>query len=327
MLRHALLPKSTHNFTLKIVALFIATVLWGFVASQRRGNSSDIVFTLPVILKNIPVHLQVLNSNVESASVLINLAPGSSSSINPALFQLIVNLKDSQRGPTDKHLSPSNLVYNNQPLSKDMRVSRINPNRIRIQLAESIEHLVKISPRLSGTPAKGFSIISTHLEPPEIVLSGPRSILEKITRVFTIPINISNLSDNKETNFELQLPQYVRLSQNAPQKFQARIIISESPIRRLKLDIPVVFENARPNFQYQHSVNKVNAYLLGTENNFEKWNQKNIHAVLDLSPYKPGDYRGLKPLVQLPANIRVLEQWPIVDLFVINRTTNNSDDK
>ena len=320
-------PLSIRNVTLKLVALLIASVLWGFVVSQQRGQSSDIVFTSSVVLKNIPEELQVLSSNVQSASVLINLAPGLAGSINPALFQIIVDLNQSERGFLDRHITPQSLVYNNNPLPKDIRVLRITPNRIRVRLAESIEHLVKISPRLSGTPAKGFTVISTKLKPETITLSGPRSTLEKLNQVFTLPININNLTDHNDTDVELQLPQYVRLAKEAPQTIRVRVLISEKPIRRLELAIPVVFDNNDPDLQYKYSINQVNAYLMGTENAFENWDSSKVYAVLDLKSYQPGDYRGLKPSIQLPNNISVLEQWPIVDLFVINRSTSNSKNK
>ena len=312
-------PLITYNFTLKLAALLIATVLWGFVASQRRGQTSDIVFTSSVVLKNIPEHLQVLDSNVQTASVLLNVEPNLAGSVNPALFQLVINLQDASRGSSEKHLAPSSLVYNNQSLPKEMRVLRINPNRVRILLAESIDREVEISPQLSGNPAEGFSITSIQIEPRKVSLSGPRSTLEKFHRVHTLPINVEKLSENKELNTELQLPQYVRLAKDAPETFQARILVSERPKRELVLNIPVVFENARTQLQYQHSVNKVNAYLLGPEKLLKNLTLSKIYAVLDLSSYTPGDYRGLKPQVQLPEGIRVLEQWPIVDLFVIKR--------
>jgi len=82
-------------------------------------------------------------------------------------------------------------------------------------------------------------------------------------------------------------------------------------------DIPVIVENAKN--VYKISTNSVNVYLEGPEEAMQKLTKQNVFAVMDLKKYPPGDYRGQAPKVVVPDNVKVIEQWPIIDLFVINR--------
>lgn len=109
----------------------------------------------------------------------------------------------------------------------------------------------------------------------------------------------------------------MRLSDTKKNFFKALIKVSDNPSRVLFLDIPVVFENASN--VYQASISKLNVHLEGPRAVMEELSNEKLFAVVDLSKFPPGDYRGLTPEVQLPEGAKVLEQWPILDLFVVNR--------
>ncbi len=99
--------------------------------------------------------------------------------------------------------------------------------------------------------------------------------------------------------------------------FHAVIKVSQNVSRLVVREIPVEVKNARNS--YRLSTRRVNAFLEGPEDILSTLNQKNVSAVLDLSKYPPGDYRGQTPRVVLPDTVKVLEQWPIVDLFVLKK--------
>jgi hypothetical protein len=56
----------THNLSLKVFSLILAVMMWGFVASQRRGESTEFKFTSPLVLKNIPPELEVTSAIQDS---------------------------------------------------------------------------------------------------------------------------------------------------------------------------------------------------------------------------------------------------------------------
>ena len=61
----------TRNLSLKAFALVLAVLMWGFVASQKRGETTEIKFTTPLVFKNIPSSLEAASAPVQSVSVLV----------------------------------------------------------------------------------------------------------------------------------------------------------------------------------------------------------------------------------------------------------------
>ena len=94
--------------------------------------------------------------------------------------------------------------------------------------------------------------------------------------------------------------------------------MSENASQLLLRDIPVVFEN--PHHPFKASTKTVNVFLEGPERVIRNLKRENIFAVMDMSKFPPGDYRSQSPKIIVPETVRVLEQWPIIDLFVIKRS-------
>ena len=61
------------------------------------------------------------------------------------------------------------------------------------------------------------------------------------------------------------------------------------------------------------------ALVEGPRTSVSNLNNRTVFAVIDQSQYPPGDYRGITPKVVVPDLVTVVEQWPIIDLFVLQR--------
>src|SRR3990167_4927236 len=79
---------AAHNTSLKIFSLALAILMWGFVATQKRGDTTEFKFTTPVVLKDIPSNLEVVASNFGTVSVLVRVRRALANSINPNQFQV-----------------------------------------------------------------------------------------------------------------------------------------------------------------------------------------------------------------------------------------------
>ncbi|MDH5752511.1 MAG: CdaR family protein [Deltaproteobacteria bacterium] len=307
----------TENLLLKLFSLGMAVVVWSFVASQHRGEVSELKFTTPLVLKNIPTNMVVTQSGVESVSVLVSIGKSMVNSLNPNLFQVSIDLSNQLAGGFDYNLSEKNVIYNNAPAPRDITILQISPTSIPLTLEETINIDIPIKPRFSGDMAPGFTLDSIRIKPAVAKAQGPRSVLEKLRYIYTRPLDVQDLQNNVEMAVELDMPLSVRLEKDQKQAFQAMITVSNNPLRLLLRDIRIVFENAH--HVYKTSTSKVNVFLEGPKEVVETLNVENTYAIIDMEKYPPGDYRGLSTTVVVPDNVRVLEQWPIVDLFVINR--------
>ena len=311
----------TENFSLKLFAVVMAVVMWGFVATQRRGESTEIRFTTPLVFKNIPANMEVVDIAVQSVSVLVGLDRSVGASVNPSQFQVTIDLEDRLPGPVQFILTENDITYNNQPAPPGVNVSQITPRVLLFTLEQSIEKEVVIRPRYFGDTAKGYTIESIRIEPPQALLKGARSTLENLNRIYTRPLDIQDLQSDVEMLVGLDLTPNLRHAKK-DSFFQAFIKVTQNASRLVIREIPVVVENAAN--PYRTSTKTVNVFLEGPEEIMQSLTRENVYAVLDLSKYPPGDYRGQTPVVRVPDTVKVLEQWPIIDLFVIKRPQKKS---
>lgn len=307
----------TRNFPLKLFALVLAVLMWGFVASQKRGESTEIKFSTPLVFKNIPASLEVAAAPIQSVSVLVRARRARANTVNPNQFQVVIDLSNQLPGTFEYALSERNLSYNNVSPPEGMTVLQISPSQIPITLEETIQKVVMIEARLAGDLAPGFKLESLEMIPDRAILQGPRSVLEKLRTVQTRPLDVQDLRSDVEMLAYLDLPGSVRLAPNQKAFFRAKIDVTGHTVRVLVRDVPVAFENAR--YAFKASRDSVNVFLEGPPGIMDGLDTRRLRAVLDLSDYGPGDYRGLIPKVGLPETVRVVRQWPIVDLFVYPR--------
>jgi hypothetical protein len=82
----------TRNAGLKGVALVLAVFLWGYVALQRRGETTELKFSTPLVFRNIPPNIEVTHAPVQTVSVLVRTQRRTANSLNPNQFQVFVDL-------------------------------------------------------------------------------------------------------------------------------------------------------------------------------------------------------------------------------------------
>jgi YbbR domain-containing protein len=306
-----------HNLALKLVAILLAVVMWGFVAAQRRGETAELKFSSPLVFRNIPANVELAHTPVQSVSVLVRAQRRMVNSINANQFQVYVDLANQMPGQVEYELSPRNVAYLSVSPPEDMTVLQISPSVIPLTLEELLHKELAIEPLLSGTLAPGFALGQVKVAPPMAEVAGPRSVMEKLRALKTRPLDIQDLHANVEMLAPLDLPPGVRLVGKPEAFFRALIAVTGNPTRVLLRNIPVVFENV--GHEYKVSTTALNVHLEGARDSLPGLNRSNVFAVIDLAKYPPGDYRGVVPRVVLPENVRVLEQWPIVDLYVFKK--------
>ncbi|MBI4082136.1 MAG: hypothetical protein HY423_05940 [Candidatus Lambdaproteobacteria bacterium] len=307
----------SRNLSLKLFALGLAILMWGFVASQKRGEPTELIFTAPLVLKNKPASLEVTSEPVQAVTVLVQLSRALANSVNPGQFQVAVDLGNQLPGRFEYSLGQRNVTYNNGALPGGVSVKQINPPVIDLALEEAVKATVPIRPRFAGDLARGFTIGSITIVPPQAEVLGPASHIRALKFVPTKPLDVQDLQTDVEMLVTLDLPPFIRLAQPDKAFFLARIDVSNNPTRIVLRDIPVIFENEL--YTYRTSTRRLTVHLEGTREGLAALKKENVFAVVDLAKFPPGDYRGLSPKVVLPETVKVVEQWPILDLFVLKR--------
>jgi YbbR domain-containing protein len=119
----------THNLGLKVLSLFLAIVLWLFVAA---GTESEIGLSLPVVFTHLPTGLAIINQppariDARLAGPRILLLR-----LNEERIPVVLDLQGAREGST---VFPG--VESAISVPDGVRVTRVTPAAIEVRLARA----------------------------------------------------------------------------------------------------------------------------------------------------------------------------------------------
>jgi hypothetical protein len=89
---------------------------------------------------------------------------------------------------------------------RGIEIVDVNPRKVRVVLDAMVERELEVSPRIEGTPAKGFVVKRVTSNPARIRMAGPKSELRRLARVYTLPISLEGHSASFTTRAMLEPP-------------------------------------------------------------------------------------------------------------------------
>ncbi|GAB4251083.1 CdaR family protein [Deferrisoma sp.] len=173
----------TENWGLKLLSLGFAVLLWMFVVGEKR---SEVSLTVPLELTGIPSDRVVVSPVPEAIRVRVNGPRTLLAAIDPAKLRVSLDLEGVQPGISSFEILPSRL---NLPRGVD--VTYISPSVITVDVDRRVEKTVRVKPRLRGSPAEGFEVVSVEAEPAEVRVSGAERALRALTEVPTEPVDVA----------------------------------------------------------------------------------------------------------------------------------------
>ena len=172
-----------NNIELKVGSLLLAIPLWLQIAGQPVQRT----LLLPVEFVNIPVEMEIANDYEREIEVVIRSR--STASFDERELAIVVDLRGVEPGVERSFPLGSESVLN-RPY--DVDVLDFTPARIRLQLDNTVEKMIGVTPQIVGQPVDGFEV--TGVEVPQVMIRGPESRVENVTEVQTEPINIEGLA-------------------------------------------------------------------------------------------------------------------------------------
>ena len=295
------------NISFKVLAVILATFVW-FLARQS-GETIQMSFYAPIVFKNVSPVFQV---NSDPPQINIVVLTNSRQSFNPQEIQAVLDLKNAEEGTLSYVLTERNILT---PVK--VEITRIHPSQITVNIEELIEKSFSIKPRYQGTPKRGYLLGDIKMVPDTLMMRGPRSILEKLEHISTHEIELENLKESVSMRVELELPEgNIQILNKNIDYYSAEVTINSLPIRKRFDNVPVFLRNA----EYVSIINPntFNIFVEGAEDLINEIKIDDLLGEIDLSSYEPGEYPKVSPKVITPPGINVLQQWPIVSLWVKN---------
>ena len=187
-----------------IVALGLAFGLWFFVADEQ---GAEVLVSAPLELVNVPTGLEVVDQSVQEVDVRLR---GASGLLRDAPLQgLRARLDLTGEAPGERTWF---LGTEAVEAPSGVQVMRVDPPQVLLRLDRTLISTVRVSPRVLGQPATGFEIHGVVIEPLELAVEGPESLLRDTAQITTEPISAQGLRETFSQRLQIELDPALRPS-------------------------------------------------------------------------------------------------------------------
>jgi YbbR domain-containing protein len=171
---------SMRSVGLKLLALFLALVVWFIVSEPRRERVSERAFAAPLSLIGMPRDMIITTPVPDSVSVRLRGRSSEVRSMSSQNLEVTVDISWAQPGEATITLRPQAL---NVP--PDVEVVSIEPNKVRFRVEQLRQRAVAIRPFLVGQLPAGYVAGDPTLAPDQALVSGPASQVRNVSEVAT----------------------------------------------------------------------------------------------------------------------------------------------
>ncbi len=295
----------------KLFAAACAFVLWFFVNAGERETQ---VLPFPVELRNLPERSVLTNADrVDSVSVRLNGPGPLLASLDAKRAPIVLDLSDVDVG-ADLRLKVRDEMVR---VPRGVRILDIEPSRIPIRLERVKRTSVPVTLAPVGEPREGFKVQSLRSAPEKVQVTGPASLVDKLTALETEPVDLADLAAPTQKTVGL-----VRSDQLSVKPETVIVEINVAPIvttRNFKR-LPVVVRNVDRPFQLRPS--RVNLTVRGPQRVVQNLTLDESAVYVDGGNYDPGEHI-VEAEVALPPGVEIVKRDPPVLRLEILQDSKN----
>jgi YbbR domain-containing protein len=176
------LPRSP---VIVVLAVVLACMLWYANALDRRERISERQLDTAVTLVNVPPDMVITSEVPRLLSLRVRGPLSRLRSLDPGQTGVVIDLRGAGEGQRDFAVETRNVV-----VPAGVEVLAISPSQVPLRLERLGRRSVPVKARVVGDPAPGLAVRGVQVDPPSVVLSGPRLQLEALGSITTEPVNV-----------------------------------------------------------------------------------------------------------------------------------------
>jgi len=178
------------NWVAKLIILLVTAALWAFVASTQ-STIGKFPTTIEIKTINVPTGYSAIYDQ-DTVSLKIMAEPSAWRALSTQSFSAYIDLSNLEEGTYELPVSVTTSV-------KDVQIVQRDPERIMVRVEKNISKMVPISARVEGSAAEGMISGDATFNAKEASVSGPESIVNKITEAVAVVRINGESSDFKKT--------------------------------------------------------------------------------------------------------------------------------
>jgi YbbR domain-containing protein len=190
------------NFWPKLAIVALVLISW-LIITARQGEI--VTTTAQVQFRNLPDSLLLRNASVEE--VELQLKTFSSLIQLPKQGELIAEIDLSKT-----RVGSNKILFRKEDfkLPSGVMITRISPTSFNVTMEKRVRKLVRVVPRLTGTLPAGLHLRKVTVEPSEVMMEGPDSIMARMGSVRTEEVRLSSLDASTTVTKKLEVPAHIR---------------------------------------------------------------------------------------------------------------------
>jgi len=185
----------------------------------------------------------------------------------------------------------------------------IDPASFTTTIEKRMEKIVPIVADLNKDPASGYIISRVVAAPSTVRLTGPMSVLDKISAVRTTPVDVGGLTETIKKKVALNLNHNAHVQAIGNRLVEVEIVVTEKIIEKW---LNIAIQATGGNYRYVITPDRIEILIRGSMNTLKKLAQDNgIQVYVDLEGLKPGTY-ARRAVINPPLNTTLVEARPEV---------------
>ncbi|RKY39881.1 MAG: hypothetical protein DRP75_00560 [Candidatus Omnitrophota bacterium] len=295
-----------HNLSLKIISLFLAIILWFYVAGEQKEE----IERRASLNIEPPAGMVIITRSTDKVDVLLR-GPKNRLSLLPSDLRIYYKIEGIEKaGEYSFTLSAQNIE-----VPSGVKVVSIKPSTIRVSLDRLIRKWLPIKPDIQGRVGEGYRIVKKKikLNPNICLVEGPEKVLKNLKYVYTSPVKVTGYT--KSFTRRVSLRPLAKGHPSSSEIIEVSIPIERDLVNKEFKDVPLKFLLSSFNFFFKTSTKSVNITLTGPREDLERMKKSDIIAFVDLSELNPGRYK-LPVHIKLPVQISLLSEVPLIEVEV-----------
>jgi YbbR domain-containing protein len=293
------IPSKKYSRKVVLIVLGTVAVLSGSLYFFAKNAETTLPFFLEFV--DIPEGLVIID-RVPTMEACIKGPNGILNTLKETTLNHDFPLTSAEPGRLQVKISPETV-----DTPKGTSVLEINPSSFFVRIDKRAEKSVPVVPHLENKPVIGHVVSTVTPAPSTVRLSGPASVLEKITEIQTTPIDLSGLMETTQKSVALNLDNSPHVQPLGDGLIEMTIEVEEKIVETSTL-APV--SGTGTNHRYDITPDRITLVLRGPENTLKTLvNGNNIRVHIDLQGLEPGTHIR-RATIEPPLNTSVVEAKP-----------------
>lgn len=229
------------NLLPKLGSILLAVILWAYISNSKSG---DLKFKLPVNISGLESSYVVSKLSHRAVVVEVRGSIDELKNISSRNLRLSVDLSKGEPGEYRSY----RIQYQKIDLNDDFRI-QLYPEEVKILIEKKTARNVVVIPKYTGLPDKGFIAGKIRVSPEYIRITGPMSVVNRISAVYTDEIPM----DGKNSSFRLETA-VSKLDEEGLEYSLTSVTASVPVINSVEtstLELPVVIRNKKKGLNYR----------------------------------------------------------------------------